>query len=155
MSQSYALADLSAKIDQEIHVGEWFTVTQNTINQFAAATLDNQWIHVDIERAKSESPYGKTIAHGYLTLSLLVFLTDSVDPADRAYPDVKMAINYGLNRVRFPHPVVVGSKIRARTTLMNVEEKGNSLQLVNKVTVEIEGLEKPGCVAETVSRLYF
>ena len=155
MSQAIALADLQSKLNSEVHKSDWYTVTQENINQFADATGDHQWIHVDPERAKTDSPFGTTIAHGYLTLSLIVHLSGNVDPDKPAYPDVKMGINYGCNKVRFPNPVVVGSKIRTRTALMSVEEKGNALQIVNKVTVEIEGVQKPGCVAETVSRLYF
>lgn len=155
MSQEAALADLQSKLNTETHISDWYEVTQETINQFADATGDHQWIHVDPERAKKESPYGKTIAHGFLTLSLIVDLAGNVDPDKPLYDGVKMGINYGCNKVRFPHPVVVGSKIRTRTRPISVEEKGNALQIVNQVTVEIEGVEKPGCVAETVSRLYF
>ncbi|MEM7332431.1 MAG: MaoC family dehydratase [Chloroflexota bacterium] len=153
--QANALADLQSKLNTETHVSDWYTVTQENINLFAEATGDHQWIHTDPERAKAQSPFGTTIAHGYMTLSLIVMLTDSVDPENPPYEGVVMGINYGCNRVRFPNPVAVNSKIRSRTTLINVEEKGNALQIVNKVTIEIEGVQKPGCVAETVSRLYF
>lgn len=156
MSKESALADLTAKLNQEIHVSDWFTVNQAAIDRFAAATHDHQWIHVDPERAKTGSPFGQTIAHGFLTLSLIPYLTGSVDPSQPRYEGVKLSINYGLNRVRFPHPVFVDSRIRAHSMLIEVEEVvANGLQLVNQVTIEVDGAPKPGCVAEMVSRLYF
>ncbi len=156
MSRQDALADLQSKVGTEVHVSDWFTITQERINAFADATLDHQWIHVDPERAARESPFGTTIAHGFLTLSLIPYLTGAVDPERERYPGLVMAINYGLNRVRFPHPVPVNARIRARSELLGVEEVANNgLQLIHRVTIEIEGAPKPGCVAETVSRLYF
>ncbi len=156
MSLEFALNDLTSKIDTETHIGKWLTMTQERINQFAITTLDDQWIHIDEEMAAKHSPFGGTIAHGFLTLSLITHLTDSVNTDKPRYPDIKMGVNYGLNKVRFPNPVRVGDKIRARTTLMSVEEvKGNGVQIVNQVTVDIEGQQKPACVAQTVSRLYF
>lgn len=156
MSLVNALADLQAKTGTETRVSDWTTITQDQINQFAEATGDFQWIHVDVEKA-AKSPFGATIAHGFLTLSLIPFLAGT-GPSDAPprYDGLKMGINYGLNKVRFPNPVRVGSKVRSRTELLRVEEvKNNGLQIVNKVTIEIEGVEKPACVAETVSRLYF
>ncbi len=157
MSLQAAIEQLQSNIGTETRVGDWLTVTQEMVNQFADVTLDDQWIHVDVERAQQESPFGAPVAHGFLTLSLIVHLTGGTDTSGDRYPDgVKMGVNYGLNRVRFPHPVAVGTRIRARTTPLNVEAvKNNALQMINQVTVEIEGIEKPGCVAETVSRLYF
>jgi acyl dehydratase len=156
MSLEIALADLESKVGKETYVGEWLTVEQDRINQFAEATGDHQWIHVDVERANAQSPFGSTIAHGYLTLSLIPYLTDAVNPDKPRYPNIKMGINYGLNRLRFPHPVKVNSRVRARTKLLSYEEvKGNGVQFVNQVTIEVEGAPKPGCVAETVTRLYF
>ncbi len=156
MAIEIAKADLESKLGTETHVGEWLTVSQERVNQFAEATGDHQWIHVDVERANAESPFGSTIAHGYLTLALLPYLTEAVDPDKPRYPGIKMGVNYGLNRVRFPHPVKVGARIRTRTTLLSyVEVKGNGVQIVNQVTVEVEGAPKPACVAETVTRLYF
>jgi acyl dehydratase len=156
MSLQSALADLQAEVGEETHVSEWMTITQEMVNAFAEATLDRQWIHVDVEMAKAASPFGQTVVHGFFTLSLFSYLTGVADEATPRFPDIKLAVNYGLNRVRFPHPVPVGSRIRARTKLDSVTEvKGNALQLVSVVTVEIEGESKPGCVAETVSRLYF
>jgi acyl dehydratase len=162
MALKAALADLRSKVGTEIHVGPWLIITQERIDAFAEATGDFQWIHVDPERTRAESPFGTTVAHGYLTLSLIPYLTGSGNndyPGGHlrqpGYVGVKMGVNYGLNRVRFPHPVTVGARIRARTELIGVEEVTGGLQLVKKVTIEIEGATKPACVAETVSRLYF
>ena len=155
MAQAALYADLLATVGQEVHVGEWLTIAQAMIDSFAEVTQDRQWIHVDPDRAQRESPFGATVAHGYLTLSLIPFLTDSVNPNVNRYPGKRMGINYGLNKVRFPHPVLVGSRVRARTTLLGVEEVSGGLQIVNQVIVEIEGQSKPACVAETVARIYF
>jgi acyl dehydratase len=140
----------------EIHVGEWLQVTQERIDDFAAATGDLQWIHTDPERAVRESPYGATIAHGFLTLSLLPFLTESNAPGafERNYPGMKLRVNYGLDKVRFPAPVVTGSRLRARTVVTGVEEVAGGVQIAYRITVEIEGAEKPACVAEQLFRLY-
>jgi acyl dehydratase len=154
MSKEEIIAELKAAVGTEVHIGPWLSITQERIDQFAEATDDFQWIHVDPERAKN-GPFGTTIAHGFLTLSLIPNLTESVDESVVRYPGIKMAINYGLNRVRFPNPVVVGAKVRARTERLQVEEIKGSVQLVDQVSIEIEGEEKPGCVAETVTRLYF
>jgi acyl dehydratase len=156
MSLQFALSNLLAKVETETHVGEWLTIDQARINAFADATLDHQWIHVDPERASRESPFGGPVAHGYLTLSLIPHLAGRVDAEKPPYPGIRLSVNYGLNRVRFPHPVVAGSRVRSRTELMSVEEvAGDGLQTVNKVTIEIDGAAKPACVAETVSRMYF
>lgn len=155
MSLEQALAELQSKVGSELHVGDWLTVTQERINQFAEATGDHQWIHVDPERAAAESPYQTTIAHGYLTLSMLPYLREANNPDKPRFSGVRMGVNYGLNRVRFPHPVKVGARIRTRTTLLAFEEVRGGVQIVRQVTVEIEGESKPGCVAETVSRYYF
>jgi acyl dehydratase len=142
------LDDLRSLVDTEIGVGDWFTVTQEQVNQFADATLDHQWIHVDPERAAA-GPFGTTIAHGFLTLSLLVVLAPAID-----IPGMEMTINYGLDRVRFISPVPVGSRIRARTVLRDVHEAGGGIQTKSEVTVEIEGQEKPALVAEWLGRSY-
>ncbi|OGQ67470.1 MAG: enoyl-CoA hydratase [Deltaproteobacteria bacterium RIFCSPLOWO2_12_FULL_50_11] len=149
------LREFNSKVGQEISVGPWFLITQERIHQFAEATLDRQWLHTDPDRARRESPYGTTVAHGYLTLSLLPHLMGSLASSQKDFPDMKFAVNYGLNKVRFPHPVKVGSKIRARTFLQGVEAIDGGIQLVRKVTIEIEDVAKPACVAETVVRLYF
>ncbi len=144
------LEELRDAEGQELGTSGWHEVTQEDINQFADATGDHQWIHVDVERAKKESPFGGPIAHGYLTLSLLVPLVAQV----LTVTDVAMGVNYGLNKVRFPAPVPVGSKVRARVTLKNVEEVAGGLQLTHAVTIEREGGDKPVCIAEWVIRQY-
>lgn len=157
LSESAAalMEELTASMGEEIHVGDWLLVDQERINQFAHATDDQQWIHTDPERAAAESPFKTTIAHGFLTLSLLSVLTDSVDPDNTRYPTAKMAVNYGLNQVRFPYPVKVGNRVRARTVIQSVTPIKRGLEIVQEITVEIEGCRRPGCVAESVIRLYF
>ena len=143
------LVSLKERVGQELAVGEWLTVDQATIDKFADATGDHQWIHVDKERA-AKGPFGTTVAHGFLTLSLLPKLAESAFKVD----DVRMGVNYGLNRVRFPAPVPAGSRIRARMKLLSYEPIDGGAQLVTEVTMEREGSDKPVCVAETVSRRY-
>jgi len=146
---------LERKLGEETYVGEWFTVDQDCINQFADVTGDQQWIHTDPERAAKESPFKSTIAHGFLTLALLPKLTDSVDESNNPYPEAKMAVNYGLNQVRFPYPVKAGSRVRARTKLVELSPMRKSIELVNEISIEVENSKRLGCVAETVLRLYF
>lgn len=136
---------------------DWHTVTQGQINDFADTTYDHQFIHVDVERAKKETPFGTTIAHGFLTLSMLPHLQEKLTPADPgAYEGLAMGINYGLDKVRFPNPVRVNSRIRARRELVSAEEVApNTLQLKQKVTIEIDGQDKPACVAEALTRLIY
>lgn len=156
MSRQAALADLRTKIGVESAPSEWLAVTQEMINDFAGVTRDHQWIHVDPQRAVRDSPFGATVAHGFFTLSLVPHLTGMVEPDKPSYPGVALTVNYGLNRVRFPHPLLAGQRIRARSQLQSVEEvSGNGLQMVHQVTVDVEGEQKPTCVAEMVSRLYF
>jgi len=155
MALTEVLADLNGRIGEEIHLSEWLPVTQELINMFAQATGDSQWIHVDAQRAKTESPYGSTIAHGYLTLSLYPMLRGLVNSDTPIFPGVKNVINYGMNKLRFTNAVKVGSNIRARCTLVAAEEIKNSLQLTEQYTVEIEGQDRPACVAECIMRLYF
>ena len=141
---------------QEIHVGPWLEIDQQRIDDFARVTGDEQWIHVDSQRAEKESPYGTTIAHGFLTLSLLPYLTQSNQPdffTDN-YPGMHLRVNYGLNKLRYPAPVLCGSKIRARTTVQSAEEVRDGVQIVYLLTIEIEGEKKPACVAEQVMRVY-
>ena len=130
-------------------VTEWFEVDQDRIDQFAAATGDDQWIHVDPERAK-DGPFGATIAHGYLTMSLV----NKDLPELFRIEQLGMGVNYGVNKVRFPAPVPVGSRLRASGALTEVTEVAGGIQAVITVTMEIEGSERPGCVVETVSRFY-
>jgi len=135
-------------VGREVAVTEWITVSQEHIDEFADATGDDQWIHVDPERAATESPYGKTVAHGFLTLSLLPYLMrEAVD-----IHGARMGINYGLNRVRFPAPVPAGSRVRARFLLASAEDIEGGVQAVWNVTVECEGQAKPALVAEWVTR---
>jgi acyl dehydratase len=138
-------------VGSEIGVSDWMTIDQDRVNQFADATDDHQWIHVDPDMAKA-GPFGGTIAHGFLTLSLVVTLAGQVD-LDLGSP--KMGINYGLEKVRFPAPVPVGSRIRARVKLVSVAEVSGGLQVNRLVTIEVEGGDKPAMVAETVSRAYY
>ena len=155
MALAQALADLKSKVGQEIHTSDWLTVDQAMIDAFAAATRDKQWIHIDPRRAASESPYGKTIAHGYLTLSLYPLLRGVVDESKPLVPGVKRVINYGINKLRFPNAVVVDSRIRAHCKLVSAEEAKGSIELVEEYSVEVEGQERPACVSECVMRLYF
>jgi acyl dehydratase len=147
---------LANRIGQEIHVGSWLTIDQERINQFAVVTGDQQWIHIDPERARIDSPYGTSIAHGFLTLSLLPLLTESNAPGqfERNYPGMRLRVNYGLNKVRFPAPVLCGNRVRAHTVLLAVEQIANGVQITYQITVEIDGSNKPACVAEQVFRLY-
>ena len=138
-------------VGREVATSDWFEVTEDRIQQFAGATEDRQWIHLDRERAKRESPYGVTIAHGFLTLSLLSHLSKQ---ALQIQNGVRMAVNYGLNRVRFPSPVRADTKIRARFTLQSLKDVGNAREAVFSVVVEEESQEKPCCVAEWVVRYY-
>ena len=150
MREIATLAELKQLVGQEVAVSDWLTISQERVNQFAEATGDHQWIHIDVERAKKESPFGGTIAHGFLTLSLLpAMMEGAIHMAD-----VKMGVNYGLNKVRFPAPVPVGSRVRAHMTLLSVEDIEGGAQLVWQVTVMREGSEKPVCVAEPVFRRY-
>jgi acyl dehydratase len=134
----------------EIGVTDWFVVTQERIQQFAEATEDRQWIHVDRERAERESPYRTTIAHGFLTLSLLSHLMKQAIEVR----GVRMGVNYGLNRVRFPAAVRAGSRIRARVALDSIKDFSNAVEVVFSLTVECEGAQKPCCVAEWIVRFY-
>ena len=140
---------LRSRLGEELAVSEWIDVTQARIDQFAAATGDAQWIHVDPERAAVESPFQTTIAHGFLTLSLVSVMARSAMSAP-----ARMAINYGVNRVRFITPVPVGSRLRGRFAAAAVEEAKEALQVTWSVTVEREGATRPCCVAEWVVRYY-
>lgn len=152
-----ALSIYQKFIGKEEGPSEWHTIDQQQINLFADATLDRQFIHVDPELAAQVSPYKVTIAHGFLTLSLIPYLGSGIKHSDPAvYEGIMMGINYGLDKVRFPSPVKVNSKVRAKREIMSVELVApNTLQLKHKVTIEIEGEPKPGCVAETLSRLIY
>ncbi|HKQ78318.1 MAG TPA: MaoC family dehydratase [Blastocatellia bacterium] len=146
-----SLEELRSMAGQEVALSDWVEVTQDRIDLFAEATGDHQWIHIDVERAKAESPYGTTIAHGFLTLSLLSYLMSQTVKINLPF---KMGINYGLNKVRFPSAVTAGSKVRARAALQSLEEVSGGQQLVWNITVEREGADKPCCVAEWLVRYY-
>jgi acyl dehydratase len=140
------LDELREQIGREVAVSEWFTVTQERIDKFAEATGDDQWIHVDRERAARQSPYGATIAHGFLTLALIsTLLRDAI-----ALQGVRMTVNYGSNRARFIEPVIAGSRIRGRFVVASVEASGEAVKVVWNVTVERESSAKPCCVAEWI-----
>ena len=149
-----ALETLSARIDMPGTPSDWFEVTQERINDFADVTLDHQWIHIDEERAKG-GPFGTTIAHGHLTLSMMGHLPRAVAESTPRLEGQKLSINYGFDRVRFPAPVPVGARIRTTSTLKRVEIKGGMIETMNEVVVEVEGQEKPCCVAESLGRLVF
>jgi acyl dehydratase len=142
---------LKELVGRQIGVTEWFPVTQERIEQFAEATEDRQWIHVDRARAANESPYGTTIAHGFLTLSLISHLMKA---AIQIHSGVRLAVNYGLNRVRFPAAVRADSRIRARVSLLTLKELSDSVEATYAITIEIEKSEKPACVAEWIVRYY-
>jgi acyl dehydratase len=140
---------LKAKVGEHLGYSDWVEVTQEQVNLFADATGDHQWIHVDPERAKS-GPFGGPIAHGYLTLSLAPMLLNSVLRVD----GIAMGVNYGLNKLRFPAPVPVGSKLRVGATLAQVEDIAGGAQVTLDLTFEVEGKDKPSCVAQAVFRYY-
>ncbi len=143
--------DLKAHVGQELGISEWVTVDQEMIDRFAEATGDHQWIHVDVERAKTEMPGGKTIAHGYLTLSLLPRLMQGIYTVKKR----SRGINYGSNKIRFTNMVPAGARVRARPTLKAVEDvKGNGVRVITEVSIEIEGEERPALIAETISLSY-
>ena len=148
---SVSLRELESRVGQEVGVSPWVEMPQERIDLFAKATEDFQWIHVDPQKAKS-SPFGTTIAHGFLTLSMLPKLSESTF----VFSDRKMGVNYGLNKVRFTAPVPAGAKIRGRFTLAKFEKiDGNGVQTTWAVTIEREGGDKPVCVAESIGRHYF
>jgi acyl dehydratase len=145
-----SIDDLKSQAGQEMGVSEWVTIDQERIDKFAEATGDHQWIHVDVARAAKEMPGGKTIAHGYLTLSLIPMLGAGI----MRVTGVSRGINYGCNKVRFTNMVPVGSRVRGRQKLVSVEERAGGLQMTNEMTIEIDGEERPACVAETISIVY-
>ena len=150
MTTTTTMAEVPGLVGSELGSSDWHEVTQEHVNEFAEATGDHQWIHVDVERAKAESPFGGPIAHGYLTLSLLAPLSEQV----LRVTDTVMGVNYGLNKVRFPAPVPVGAKVRLTATLKDVEEVAGGLQVTIAGVIEAEGGSKPVCIAEPVFRVY-
>jgi acyl dehydratase len=147
----HGLDELRKLVGGRLGTSDWYDVTQERVTAFADATGDRQWIHVDAERAARESPYGTTIAHGFFTLSLAVLLSGQAFRVE----GLKMIVNYGLNRVRFPAPVKVGSRIRMHVDLLGITEAAQGVQAVLKETYEIEGEARPACVVEHVLRLFF
>ena len=144
------LDEMKAQIGREVALSPWFDITQERVNLFADATGDHQWIHVDEERARRESPFGGTVAHGFMTLSLLPGLLQGA----LRMVDMTMGLNYGLNKVRFPAPVPVGSRVRARLSIDAIEDVAGGAQIAWGVVVEREGGDKPVCVAEFLMRRY-
>jgi acyl dehydratase len=142
--------ELPSLVGQELGVTDWIAIDQDRINKFADATGDHQWIHLDVERAKKELPGGKTIAHGYLTLSLLPMLGAQI----MRVTGVSRGINYGSNKVRFTNMVPVGSKVRGRQKLLSAEPKSGGMQLISEFTVEIEGQDRPALIAETIGLIF-
>jgi len=147
------LSQLQERVGQEVHLSDWLTITQQRIDAFADATSDHQWIHVDPARAAAESPWGSTIAHGYLTLSLYPMMRGLV-ASQPIYPGVRQVINYGLEKLRFPNAVKVDSRIRVRCVLKRVEEVSDGVQTTEQATFEIDGETKPACIAQAIMRLY-
>ena len=146
--------DIQAKVGQTVGTSEWVEVTQEKINQFAEATGDHQFIHLDEEKAKL-TPFGGTIAHGFLTLSLLVPLSSSIEQDPDTVKGVVMGVNYGFDKIRFIAPVPSGSRIRARAVLKGAELKGNSVNATRTYTIEIEGSDKPAVIADWITRLTY
>ncbi len=136
---------------EEVGVSDWLVIDQQRIDQFAEATNDYQWIHVDVERAAEEMPGGKTIAHGYMTLALIPGLTDGFVEI----PNLARAINFGVNKVRFLTPVPAGSRVRARATVTKAQRRAGALLLTSEVRIEVDGETKPACIAETLGMFFF
>jgi acyl dehydratase len=146
-----SIAELKELVGREVGTSAWVDMPQERIQLFADATGDRQWIHVDPERCRNESPFGAPVAHGFLTLSLFPVMMAST----LTLPPCRLGVNYGLNRVRFPAPVPAGSRVRARIALLDFEEIDGGAQLTWAVTIECEGSDKPVCVAESVARIYW
>jgi len=148
--RTVSFEELPSIVGQEVGVSDWVMIDQDRINKFADATGDHQWIHIDVERAKTDLPGGKTIAHGYLTLSLLPMLGAAI----MRVTGVSRGINYGSNKIRFLNMVPVGSKLRGRQKLLSAEPRPGGMQLISEFTVEIEGQDRPALIAETIGLIY-
>ncbi len=144
------LTEFKSMIGKELPASEWITITQEMINDFANATLDKQWVHVDVERAAKESPFKSTIAHGFMSLSMLSKMLEDIISID----SVKMALNYGLNTVRFPHPVPVNSRLQMHSSIKAIEDQQQGVKITFSCKVMIEGIEKPACVAEFLGMMF-
>ena len=149
-----AYETLQERIEESGQPSDWFEITQERINDFADVTLDHQWIHIDPDRANA-GPFGTTIAHGHLTLSIMGHLPRAVEENAPRLEGQKLMINYGFDKVRFPAPVPVGARVRTTSTLKRVEIKGGMIETMNEIVVEVEGQDKPCCVAESLGRLVF
>jgi acyl dehydratase len=146
-----SIDDAKALVGEEVGLSDWIVIDQHRIDQFAEATSDHQWIHVDVERAAKEMPDGKTIAHGYLTLALIPGLTSKFIKVE----NLTRAVNFGLNKLRFYVPIPVGSRLRARAKVLQARKRGGALLLTSETRIEIEGQRKPACVAETLGMYFF
>ena len=146
-----SIDDAKALVGEEVGLSDWAVVDQHRIDQFAEATADHQWIHVDIERAAKEMPDGKTIAHGYLTLALIPSLTGKFIHVE----NLARAVNFGLNKVRFYAPIPVGSRLRARAKVLQARQRAGALLLTSQIRIEVEGQQKPACIAETLGMYFF
>ncbi|WP_445747307.1 MaoC family dehydratase [Polaribacter sp.] len=145
------LSAFKSMLDKNLPTGNWYTITQEMINDFANATLDKQWIHVDEERAKNESPFKSTVAHGFMSVSMISKLLEEIF----VIKSLKMGLNYGLNKVRFPNPVPVNSELRMHASVKEIEDLGtNGIKITFLCTIEIKGQEKPACVAEFLAALF-
>ena len=147
----HSIEDAKSLEGKEVGLSDWAVIDQHRIDQFAEATSDHQWIHVDTERATREMPDGKTIAHGYLTLALIPALTGKFIEVK----NLARAINFGLNKVRFYAPVPVGSKLRGRGTVLQARKRAGALLLTSEIRIEVKGMKKPACIAETLGMFYF
>jgi len=146
---------MQSRIGEVTSQSEWFEITQERVNDYADVSMDHQWIHIDVERAKKESPFGEPIAHGNLTLAVMGHLPIAQRSEGPPIEGQKLGINYGFDRIRFPAPVPVGSKIRSTNTLRRVEIKGEMIETMTEIVVEAEGSDKPVCVAESLGRMVF
>ena len=146
---------MQARIGEQTSQSEWFEITQDRVNAYADVSMDHQWIHVDVERANRESPFGAPIAHGNLTIAVMGHLPTASVAEGPKIEGQKLGINYGFDKIRFPAPVKVGTKILATSTLKRVEIKGDMIETMNEIVVEAEGIDKPVCVAESLGRMVF
>jgi acyl dehydratase len=150
-----AYETMQSRIGEQTSQSEWFEITQDRVNAYADVSMDHQWIHVDVERAKRESPFGAPIAHGNLTIAVMGHLPQASVAQGPKIAGQKLGINYGFDKIRFPAPVKVGTKIRATSTLKRVEIKGGMIETMNEIVVEAQGVDKPVCVAESLGRMVF
>lgn len=148
-------AKLAWELGKENFVGEWLEISQNRIDEFANVTMDRQWIHTDPVRSEADSPFKGTVAHGFLTMSLIPYLTNTVNETQPVYPTARMCINYGMDKVRFQYPVKVGAKVRARSKLVRITSIKQGLEVVREVKVEIENVRRPAVILESIVRVYF